>query len=259
MDIKTLRSSLSGFSMFSDVDALPKGHLRIETLLKYPDGTSIEVFLKSPAINSGGNAVGTLSDLGQTTAWLMTAQVRPWISKKRQALLDEIVQSSGVSLAGGALELNTSNIGDLPLAVLRLAQCCSRVADLTFTKRTALQTLAKEEIEEFLVDLDASFEADVSIPCKGRDVRVDFMVTTPSRSSAILTLSSMNTNSAHTMANELFTKWYDIEKTGRTEQRITVFDDRLNVYRDDDLERLQELSAVVPFSDRQSLKELVAA
>jgi hypothetical protein len=250
-----LRKAVSGFSLVQDIDSLPRGYLRVETQLKYPDGTSIEVFLKDRA----PPAVGfLLSDLGQTTGWLMTAQVKPWMSKKRQGLLNEILRSSGVIQQGGALELNADDIATIPTTILKLAQTCSRVADLTFTKRTALQTLAKEEVEEIIVDLELPYEQDFEIACINRTVKVDFLVRAAFKTSAILALSSMSSNSAHTTANEIFTKWYDIKATGRTEERVTIFDDRYDVYRDEDINRLSDLSAVVPMSDRKSLQEIVA-
>jgi hypothetical protein len=251
-----LRAAVGGFSLINDVDALAKGHLRVETHLKYPDGTSIEIFLLNGSSPTHGFV---LSDLGQTTGWLMTAQIKPWLSKKRQALLDEIVRSSGATQQGGTLELRVSDTNQLPLAILRLAQCCSRVADLTFTKRTALQTLAREEVEEILADLEFSYEPDFEIPAAHRNVKVDFLVRAQNKTSAILTLSSMNSTSAHTTANEIFSKWYDINTAGRPEQRVTVFDDRRDVYRDDDLQRLADLSTVVPMSDRRSFQEIIAA
>jgi hypothetical protein len=255
VNLGDLQNRLGAFSLFKGLDQLAKGHIRIETQLKYPDGTSIEVFLKSPI----GQQNFTLSDLGQTTAWLMTAQVRPWLSKKRQALLSEVVRTSGARQEGGALEISAPTVADITVAAVRLAQCCSRVADLTFTKRTSLQTLAKEEIEEFLVDIDATFESDVALPCRGREVKVDFLVTTPVKASAILALSSKNNNSAHTMANEIFTKWYDIEKSGHAANRVTIYDDRNNVYRAEDLDRLQEVSVLLPFSDKSGLQTVIAA
>lgn len=256
MTPEQLRAAINGFSLINEVGALEKGHLRIETHLKYPDGTSIEVFLLRDSSPERGFF---LSDLGQTTAWLMTAQVKPWLSKKRQALLDEVVRSCRVSKPGGALELRLDTQSELPLGIIRLAQCCSRVADLTFTKRTALQTLAWEEVEEVLADLDLPYEPDFEFQTAHRNVKIDFLVRAPRRTSAILTLSSMNPNSAHTTANEIFSKWYDIESAGRTEQRITVFDDRRNVYREDDLHRLSDLSTVLPMSDRRSFQEILAA
>lgn len=256
MTPEQLRAATNGFSLINEVDLLARGHLRIETHLKYPDGTSIEVFL----LGKSSPAVGYfLSDLGQTTGWLMTTQVKAWLSKKRQNLLDEIIRSSGVGQQGGAFELRVTDIAQLPMAILRLAQCCSRIADLTFTKRTALQTLAKEEVEEVLADLEFPYETEVEIPTAHRTVKIDFLVRLPQKTSAILTLSSMNSNSAHTIANEVFSKWYDIRSAGRAEQRVTIFDDRRNVYRDDDLQRLSDLSAVLPMSDRKSLQEIIAA
>jgi len=251
-----LRAAVNTFSLITEVDALARGHLRIETQMKYPDGTSIEVFLLNGSSETSGFV---LSDLGQTTGWLMTAQVKPWLSKKRQNLVDEIIRSSSVTRQGGALELRVPHATDLPLAILRLAQCCTRVSDLTFTKRTALQTLAREEVEEIIVDLELPYEADQELPCLHRNVKVDFLIRTPTKTSAILALSAMHSASAHTSATEIFSRWYDISSAGRTEQRVTIFDDRKNVYRDDDLNRLSDLSTVIPMSDRRAFQEIVAA
>jgi len=40
---------------------------------------------------------------------------------------------------------------------------------------------------------------------------------------------------------------------------VTVFDDRFNVYRDDDLRHLRDLSDVVALSDRQTIADLLTA
>lgn len=250
-----LKQAISNFSMFYDVDAL-KDFLRIETLLKYPDGTSIEIFFKDNTMSNNGFL---LTDLGQTTAWLMTAQVKAWTSKKRQNLLSEILKTSGVTQQGGSLELNVTAITEIPSAILKLAQCCSRVADLTFTKRTALQTLGREEVEEVISDLELPYEQDFEIQCNNRTVKVDFFVRASAKNSAILTLSSASTTSAHTMSNEIFSKWYDIRSANRTEERITIFDDRYDVYRDDDIARLSDFSTVIPMSDRRTLQDVLIA
>jgi hypothetical protein len=43
------------------------------------------------------------------------------------------------------------------------------------------------------------------------------------------------------------------------EQRVTVLDDRVDVYRTDDIHRLRDMSQLVAFSDRQTLEDLLAA
>ena len=135
-----------------------------------------------------------------------------------------------------------------------------RVADLTYTRRSALQTGVGEEFEEFLSDAELSFEPNPELVGRhGTVVRVDFLVRGASTSSAVLTLASGNTTQAHSTANEVFRRWYDLDVPERSEHRVTVFDDRYDVYRDEDLRRLRDLSDVVAMSDRQTLKDLLAA
>lgn len=251
-DIKAL---MDQFSLVGEVDQVSHGHIRIETQLKYPDGTSIEVFLLKD--NTAQQNGFRLSDLGQTTAWLLTAQVKPWTSKKRKTLLADIIRSSGVIQRDATLECLADHMSDLPQKISVLAQCCLRVADLTFTKRTALQTVAKEEIEELIADLEISYESDVELDCGNRKIKVDFLTQSNKKNSAIFALSAMNATSAHHLATDIFSKWYDLKTSRRPEQRVTIFDDTKDVYKEADLERLGDLSTVLPLSDRSSLQAVL--
>jgi hypothetical protein len=72
--------------------------------------------------------------------------------------------------------------------------------------------------------------------------------------------SSGNTSQAHVVANEIFRKWFDLnDSSGRSEGRITVFDDRYDVYRSDDMNRLRDCSHLVALSDRQAIMDAIAA
>ncbi len=140
---------------------------------------------------------------------------------------------------------------------IRLAQACLRVADLSYTRRASLQTSFLEEVEEVVDDLDLHYEANAELPGKyGNLVRVDLKVEarTPS---LLLAWSSGNASQAHTVQNEIFRKWSDLD--ARTEQRVTVFDDRFDVYRDEDLKRIRDVSQLVAVSDRQMLESILAA
>ncbi|HZF10107.1 MAG TPA: DUF1828 domain-containing protein [Thermoanaerobaculia bacterium] len=243
--------------LITGIDRLPKGHLRIETGFLYPDGSSIEVFL----VESKGLFDGLkLSDLGQTIAWLLDVQVKPWISKKRQAFLEDAIRLYGVRQEGGALEYPLASLEELPQGVVRLSQACLRVADLTFTRRSALQTVFSEEVEEILTDAELGYQSSVELPGRyGKPVRVDFVVEGRAARSAVLTLASGNASQAHVQANEIFRRWFDLDVPERAEQRVTLFDDRQNVYRDDDLQRLHQLSNLLAISDPQAIVDLLAA
>jgi hypothetical protein len=257
IEINELRPHLQDHALFKGVDRLPKGHLRIETGLLYPDGSSIEVFVveDSPLHNTI-----KLSDLGQTTAWLLNVQVKPWLSKKRKGLLEDAIQLLGVRQIGGTLELPIKNIDQIPEDIIRLSQACLRVADLTFTRRSSLQTVFTEEVEEVLVDSEVEYTPNSELIGRyGKSIRVDYLAKGKRTESAILGLSSGSASQAHNLANEVFRRWYDLSIPERTEQRVTIFDDKLDVYREEDLRRLGDYSTVVALSERTTIRDLLAA
>lgn len=242
-------------------DLLARGHLRLETKFLYPDRSSVDLFVVNAPQQTLLAAPPLLSDLGQTTSWLADLQVKPWQSKKRQRFLEDAIYVLGVRQNGGALETTfEANHDALEDAVIRLGQACVRVADLSFTRRSSLQTSATDEVEELLADADLPYQTNA--PLQGRHnniVVVDFLVEGRRRKSALLTLAAQSQASAHTLANEVFRKHYDLDTPERGEQRVTVFDDRLDVYRTDDLDRLRDVCEVVPLSARQDVVALLAA
>ena len=102
IDLTEITQRTNGHSLVVGVDQVPKGHIRMETAFLYPDGASIDVFLLN------GDAL-RLSDLGQTTTWLLDMQVRPWLSKKRQRLVEDALRLHGVSQVGGAVDAALAN------------------------------------------------------------------------------------------------------------------------------------------------------
>ena len=257
-DIELLADQLC---MVRSKDRVPKGHLRLETKFYYPDRSSVDLFVVSAAQQDLLAASPVLSDLGQTTSWLADMQVRPWQSKKRQRLLDDAIYALGVRQNGGALETGFEpNHRDLEDAIIRLGQACVRVADLTFTRRSSLQTTTADEVEELLADAELPYQQNASLQGRhGNLVVVDFLVEGRRRRSAVLTLTAQSTTAAHAAANEVFRKHYDLDTPQRGEQRVTVYDDRVDLYRPDDLDRLRDVCEVVPLSARQDVVALLAA
>lgn len=257
IDTNQIKALAAGHSLVRHVDELPKGHVRLETAFLYPDGSSVDVFVveEIPLLQTL-----KLSDLGQTTSWLLDVQVRPWLSKKRQRFLEDALRLYDVKQAGGALERPLASPASLIDGLVKLGQACVRVADLTYTRRSALQSSVNEDLQEFLADAELEFEANQELEGRqGTKVRVDFLVKGPRVTSAVLALASGNSSQAHVAANEIFGRWYDLDVPERAEHRVTVFDDRFDVYREDDLRRLRNLSDVVALSDRQAMKDLLAA
>lgn len=227
----------------------------LETALVYPDGDAIMVYLSAQA---GLVPALRLTDHGQTMAWLYHAQIKPWTSPRRKALLAQILSQHGVAQEGGALEIPLSGTEGLPQAAIQLAQACLRASDLVLTRRIVTQASFKEEVEELITDFEIPYEADVQLAgVAGRLVPVDYLVRSGRLTSAVLALSTGSRSVAHTTSNEAFSRWYDLRE--RAEQRVTLFDDRNDVFRDEDLRRLRDFSQVVPFSEHQTVRDLLTA
>jgi hypothetical protein len=261
--VEAVRAQLAGQACVVDVASLARGHIRIATDLRYPDGARIDVFVQGDGpLLQGVEGPTTLTDLGQTTAWLLDVGVRPWLSKKRSALIEDAVRVHGVERSGGELRLTMGPGETLPSAVLRLGQTCLRVADLTFTRRASLIAPFAEEVEEILGDAEIPYQAGVELPGRfGKLVAVDYLVTGKGQQSAILALTSSTQGGAHTVANEVFRRWFDLcETPGWGRQAVTIFDDRkVGLFRDDDLKRLELWSQVIGFSERGTIVATLAA
>lgn len=254
---------LDDICMVRATDQVPKGHVRLETKFSYPDGTSVDLFIASSAQPMPfAQEPHLLTDFAQTTAWLADVQVQPWKSKKRQGFVDEVLAVLGVRQNGGALEASFDGTpGSLESAVIRLGQACVRVADLYYTRRASFQySSLNEDVEELLVDAELRFQPNVQVMGSlGKFVPVDFQVDGQRTHSLVMTLSSQSSASSHQVATEVFRRQFDLASGTRKEQQITIVDDRYDVFKDEDLQRIERVSVVVPFSARKDVVALLAA
>lgn len=112
-------------------DEVPRGHGRLETVFKYPDGASVDLFL---VFDPQGRLDGfkdppILSDLGQTTSWLADMMIKPWLSKKRQRFVEDVLARLAVRQRGGAFETPFDPTNEsLEDAIVRLGQACVRIS-----------------------------------------------------------------------------------------------------------------------------------
>jgi hypothetical protein len=242
------------------VDMLPKGHARIQTMLMYPDRSYIDVFVYADP-DQPLLPPTVLSDLGQTTEFLLNHHVRPWTSKKRRQQLEDAVAVYGAKINGGKIELAVDG-GALQDRIILLAQACLRASDLVLTKRLGLQSDFADDVEAFLSDQELDFDTAGSLPGLYGPVSVDFVVRGAHTTSAVFSLSSRTAGSGHTSAVEVFRKAHDLAKASGPEERVTIVDDSvrvLDVFKQDDLNRIEEYARVFMFSDRAQAHALMAA
>ena len=236
-------------------DRVPSGALRLETVFRYPDGASIDVFVTKP--QAEGEPL-VLSDFGQTFDWLAQLPEDPRASKAGQELLAEVIALHGAVERAGAREREVGAATRLAEGVVELAQLCIRAADLAYTRRPVGLSSARHRLEALLQAARVPFMADAEVEGRfGVRVPLEFLVQGVSGRAGVLMLSPESGAHAHERVNEVFRRWYDLE--GAALARITVFDDRVDLYREDDLRRLREVSTLVPLSDSRQLRAVLAA
>jgi hypothetical protein len=246
-DCSNLQQLIHGFSLIEECDQVRNNAFRLATPFRYPNGSKIDVFLyeKSTLIREYA-----LSDFGQTTEYLLDLQIKPWTTKKRRQAIDDICDILDVHINGSQLEihLTESELPKLSEAIVRLVQACIRMADLSLTQKLHSPNLFKEDVEEFIESLDVPYETDKTIPGRFEtDVKIDFSVEGKRTRSLVQALSTPNSQLAHSMANEVFRRWYDITDVKPHYSFITVLDSTVDGLRDDDYARLGELSSVIGF------------
>ena len=242
---------VQSFSLVLDCDVVKSGMVRMATPFQYPNGSRIDLFLgKQQDIFKDW----ILTDLGQTTAYLLDLQVRPWTTKKRQILISDICETLGVNLVGGEFRviLGANELKELPSAMVRLSQACIRAADISMTQRFKIISSYKEEVEEYLDSFDLKYEPSVILPGRfGKNVEIDFKVHGKKMVSLVHTLSTGNSSVAHSLSNELLARWYDLAEYRAQFQFMTIFDSSSDVFKEPDLARLGSLSTVFGFPAQQ--------
>jgi hypothetical protein len=259
-ELEEVQRRLVECSLVKAADITTKGHIRMQTAFLYPDGSNVDIFIrKRRDLISPVETEIYLTDFGTTISWLANLQVSPLKSKRRKALMQDIIETYGVADNGGSLELRVSP-HELTGGLIRLGQACLRLADLYYTSRFVSHGRFNDEVEEVLSDLAVDYEANVAIRGRfGNSVQVDFCVHGRRRDTAILTMPSDKTQyTAKQRAEHVFTSFSDlIEWSG---QRIAALDDRAKPYADVDLERISTVATVVPIlEDLQSFREALLA
>jgi hypothetical protein len=243
-----------------DCELVRNGMLRFATPFCYPDGSKIDLFIGTED-DLFGNVI--LTDLGQTTAFLEDMQIKAFGSKRRRGLVADICDSLGVQRDGGQfmIRLQAHQHDQVPDATIRLSQACIRVADLIMTQRLQTHNSFFEELENFMVRRQLPHEPGVSLPGRfGEEVKIDYHVQGRTQSSLMETLSTTTGASAHALATETFRRWFDLAPRQSEHQFVTVYDSTPNMFRPDDLARLNEFSLVLGFPhDESRLYEALAA
>lgn len=257
--LQTKLNALSPLGLVRSVDVLPKGHTRIETAFHYPDGSTMDLFIPRDDGLLRGLEPVQLTDFGNTLSWLAHLGINPLKSRRRRKLMNDVLQVYGVSELGTELRCRIPAT-DLGAGIIRLGQACLRIADLAYTARFLPRQQFAEEVEEMLDNAGFQYQLEAPIiGSEGKVIKADFQVHGQRADTALMLLPAETKApaTARNRAEHVFAVFFDLQTW--TGQRVAALDDRSTIYQDADLNRIEKIASILPFSDRETLVELLKA
>lgn len=257
--LQTKLDALSPHGLVRGIDLLPKGHIRIETAFHYPDGSTMDLFIPRDDGFLGGLEPIEMTDFGNTLSWLAQLGMNPVKSRRRRKLMNDILRVYDISEHGTTLRCRVP-IHELGAGIIRLGQACLRIADLAYTVRFLPRSQFAEEVEDMLDH--AGFQYELGAPIagsQGKVVKADFQVHGHRADTAMMLLSAETKipATARTRAEHVFAVFFDLKAWPG--QRVAALDDRSRIYEDADLNRIENVASILPFSDRDTLVEILKA
>lgn len=250
---------LRQFGLVRSFDKLPKGHMRLETAFYYPDGSGVDLFIRTDNGLLAEIEPLELTDFGYTLNWLAQLGINPLKGQRRQKLVNDVLEIYRVKEHGTALKCRIVQ-NELAIGIIRLGQACIRIADLAFTARFMPHAKFEEEVEDVLDSAGFRYESDAQITGRaGNVVKVDFRIRGQKTDTALMLLSAETKSqiTANNRANRVFAAFFDLQDWSG--QRVAALDDRAQIYRDADLSRIENVATLIPFSETELLFQVLNA
>ena len=224
----------------------PQEGVRVRTPLMYPDGGLVDVFVLE--CDTGYN----VTDFGEALGWLRMQSASSRRSPRQNRMIEDTCQTLGVELHHGQLILRSDAADLLGEDVLRLAQAIVRVSDLWFTLRTrAIETVA-DEVNEWLVEKEISFERAVKQAGRsGQNWTIDYQTRTNNRTSFVFLLSTGSRGASRRIAEHILAGCVDLSHLKVSQPQlafVSLFDDMEDVWREEDFSLVEQQSEVARWS-----------
>ena len=235
----------------------PREGVRVRTPLMYPDGGLVDVFV----LERDGRY--SITDFGEALGWLRMQSVSTRRSSRQNRMVEDTCQTLGVELHRGQLMLRSGAADVLGETVLRLAQAVVRVSDLWFTLRTrAVETVA-DEVNEWLVEKEMSFDRAVKQHGRsGRNWTIDYQTRTDHRTSFVFLLSTGSRGAARRIAEHVLAGCVDLSHLKVSQPHlafVSLFDDTEDVWREEDFGLVEQQSEVARWSRPDELERILLA
>ncbi len=255
VDVMCERLSQSLPPLFECAPA-PREGVRVRTPLLFPDGGVIDVFVLER------DGAFTITDFGDAVGWLELQSYSRQRTVKQRALIEDTCHTLGIEVEGSQLTLKRVLSPNLADAVLRMAQAEARVADVWFTTRQSPWESTVDDVEVWLKS--RSFDVERGYRIAGRSNRnwdIDFRTKTVTRESWVFVLSTGTRGATRRILEHVVTGWYDLRHLRSDDEglgRISLFDDRADVWTDEDFGLVEEQSTVARWTRPDELEKILS-
>ena len=239
---ESIRATIGSLFSCKEVNGL----LRIRTPLLYPDGDVIDLYVQK------GIDGESLTDAGETLRWLRSSSLSGKFTDKQKQCIRDVCVTHGVEWYQGELILRIGGNVNLADSVMRLAQACSRVADLWFTFRFYTSRELVQDVAELLDANKIRYEPKTKQKgSSGRDWPVDFHTRTEEASAFVLVLSTGAKSASNRIVEHATAAWVDLRNEPlkqKTLKFVSLFDDSVDVWSPEDYKQVEPFSEVVLWS-----------
>ncbi len=232
----------------------PGGAVRVRTPFLMPDGDLIDVFVEE---RDDGYL---LTDYGESLGWLWMQSSSGRLTSSQSLMVDDVCSTLDVTRDGGQLTLRCSAPNFLGEAVHILGQAVIRVCDLWFTFRIRRWVSVGDEVEDWL--RRRSFKVargNRRSGRSGREWRVDYEVISGFRPSLVFLLTSGSRSGARRVSEHVVAGCFDLRYLAESGEAslVSLFDDTLDVWRQEDIKLAEEVSEVVMWSRPDELERVL--
>ena len=227
-------------------------YLCIRTPYLYPDGDVIDLYCEQD-----GDGV-LVTDMGETTGWLQLMSVAPRRTPRQNKLIEGVCRTHGVEFYRGMLQASCRPGDDLADVCNRVAQASLRVSDIWFTfhyPKTASAASTADDVAKYLSKRRLEYKRAKKMAGRsGHEWKVDFHVENTARGSLVYVLDKDSRAAADRRADHVVAAWHDLSHLNRRAagpnglEFVTLFDDAVDIWRDEDFRRVESLSAVARWS-----------
>lgn len=257
-DWNDLKEKLASFALVDDCETLADGSLRFTTPFLYPDGSPVHIFYQQ---SNDLFLTARLTDGGQSAAFLAGLQVQIENHEKREQILSAICRTLGVRSHEGELTVHLASDDELARGIVQLAQACVRTADILYTQSFRHTSDFHQIFAGFLKQERPDHIEDFTIEGRfGRRIRTDFYTRKKDKpDNLIIVLLSVNKTSSHHVANDVFCRWYDLDRYKEDFRFLTVLDSTSRAFLTADVDRVASVSRVILYPlEAETLRGVLA-